>query len=181
MSDPTSPFSDDLREYYYSAPPDVVALDTFEFRHPAFLNEAGAIVAIRVVNDPNELIATLEANAPMNGGESVTFSASAFEVTLPESSSPGLPTCDIQVTNVSRLLTPWLKKATQSPAPVQITYRQYLADDRSAPGFVLDGLTIRKATANYLRVIATAGYEDFLNMPFPRTIYTTSEFTGLVR
>ncbi len=185
MSDagtPITPFSDDLREYMFSAPTDVLAPDTIEIRHPAFVDDNDNPVAVRFVNDPSgDLVATLEDDAPMNAGEQVTFCRGQFQFILPESTDQGLPTCDIQVENVSGVLTPWLFKAVAFPAPIEITYRQFLTDDLSQPQFILSGLTAQKVSAGLLRVTCTAGFEDFLNKPFPATIYNTWDFPGLAR
>ncbi|HWC63358.1 MAG TPA: DUF1833 family protein, partial [Rhizomicrobium sp.] len=69
----------------------------------------------------------------------------------------------------------------QVPEPIQVTFREYLADAPEAPGVVIDGLTIGKINATPLRVTATASFEDDLNTPFPRKNYTPEEFPGLVR
>ncbi|MEI9885904.1 MAG: DUF1833 family protein [Rhizomicrobium sp.] len=180
MSDPTEPFSDSLREYYFSAEPGVAALDTIELRHSAFLAEDGVTpVAVRFVNDPVDLVAALEADAPMNGGEEVTFVAGGFSATIPEQSSPGLSTFQLEVMNVSREMMPWMDLAAASNEPIQLSYRQYRSDELTLPGLVMHGLTIHSASAGILRVTAQAGYEDFLNRPHPSRIYTLQEFPGL--
>lgn len=180
-TDPLSPFSNDLREYYFSAEPDKAPLDTIEFRHPAFVDDNGNPVAVRVVNDPEDLPATLEADAPMNAGEQVTFTRGAFVARKPESDSPGLPTFDLEVCNVSSILMKYLDDATTSTAPVQMSYRQYLSSDLSEPGVVIHGFTVKKANAGVVRVTATAGFEDYVNRPFPFAVYKGAMFHGLVR
>lgn len=175
--------TDDMREYYYSAPKDRVVLDTLELRHPAFVADDGVTpAAARVVNDDveDDFLATLEADAPMNGGEQVTFKATRFDVTLPESNSPGLPSCQIGVCNIGRLLMDNIQLAVSQPEPVRLTYRQFLVDDPSAPGVVIDGLTIGRINVTPQRVTATAGFENDLNAPFPKKNYTGKEYPGLV-
>jgi hypothetical protein len=177
MSGPGAGYTDDLREFYFSNPADAVAVDTLEFRHQAFDQPA------RVCNDQagEDFVGTLEESAPANAGEAVTFTAARFEVTLPESNSPGLPTCQISVENVGRVLMDPINQAVQVPSPISVTYRQFLADDPSEPGIVFDGLTIRSINASALRVTAQAGFEDDLNTPFGRKKYTPQEYPGLVR
>lgn len=182
MSEAGSPYSDDLREYYFSNPAGAVVLDTLEFRHPAFLAQDGVTnVAVRFVNDPDDLIATLEAGAPMDAGAQVTFLAGAFEAVLTESADNGIPSAQLIVDNVTLQLMPWMKAATASFDPIEITYRQFLVTDLTKPALIWGGLTVQDAEAGIQRVTATIGYEDDLNKPFPKISYTTGEFAGLAR
>ena len=48
---PNTLLSQALREAYASAPSDVVILHTLELRHPAFVDDDGQSIAIRVVRD----------------------------------------------------------------------------------------------------------------------------------
>lgn len=180
MSDTQSPASDDLAEFWYSAPPETTALDTLEFRHPAFLDDDGNVTAVRFVNDPgNDLVARLEKGAPMNGNHRVKFRGGAFAITLPESSSPGLPTSTLEVANITRILQPYLDKAVSRPDPIEVSYRCFLESDLSAPAFVLHNLTVKDITAGILRITATLGFEDLLNKPFPKKVYTTRDYPSL--
>lgn len=186
MSNPGEPYSDDLREYIFSDTPELIALDTLELRHPAFVGEDGVTpAAARVVNDNDDLLVTLENNAPMNAGEEVTFQKCRFEITLPESNSPGLPSCQVSVENVGQLLMDPIERAVKIPKPVEVTYRQVLAPkDASLPGEIgatFDGMTLRRINATALRITGTAGFEDDLNTPFGREKVTPQEFPGLVR
>jgi hypothetical protein len=187
MSDPGSPYSDDLREFMYSNTPDLVALDTIELRHPAFVAEDGVTpAAARIVNDGDDLVVTLPDDAPMNAGEEVTFTRCRFDLTLPESNGPGLPSCQLGVENIGEELMAPIEAAVTVPKPIQITYRQVLCpkDDAAAPGEIgveIDGMTLRRVNATALRVTGTAGFEDDLNTPFPRKKYTPQEYPGLVR
>lgn len=182
MSDPGAQHSDDLREYYASNPAGEVNLGTIELCHPAFVAEDGETpVAVRFVNDPQDLQATLESDAPMNPGEEVNFVHGAFDITLTESSDNGIPQGQVAVENVTRPLMPWMQSAVSSGHPIDFTFREYLTADLSQPGVVYSGLTVQKANATALRVTATIGFEDDLNKPFPRVVYTTQEFNGLAR
>lgn len=184
MTDRSAPYSNSLKEFYYSAPPDRVALDTLEFRHPAFMAEDGVTpVAVRVVNanEDEDFTATLEADAPMDAGETVTFIAARFDITLPESNSPGLPSAQVAIDNVGQVILEQIERAVSSPHTVEITYRQYLADEPDEPGVVIDGMSIGRITVSPLRITATAGFEDDLNTPFGRKKYTPEEYPGLVR
>lgn len=186
MSNPGEPYSDDLREFIFSDSPEMVALDTLELRHPAFVGSDGVTpAAARVVNDAEPLRVTLEGDAPMNAGEEVTFTECRFEMTLPESASPGLPSCQVSVENIGQLLMDPIERAVKIPKPVEVTYRQVLAPkDSSLPGeigAIFDGMTLRRINATALRITGMAGFEDDLNTPFGREKITPQEFPGLVR
>lgn len=176
-------YSDDLKEYFYSAPKSRVAVDTLEFRHPAFVADDGVTpAAARFVNDYSEdFVGTLEADAPINASQAVTYKAARFDITLPESNSPGLPSAQIGVDNIGRLLMDNLELAVQQPDPIEVTYRQFLVDTPEAPGTVMDGMTVGKVNVTPQRATATAGFEDDLNTPFGRAKYTPEGYPGLVR
>ena len=174
MSDPLNPLSEDLSEFFYSAPPAALAFETIELRHPAFDQPA------RVVNDLADLTATLEADAPANPGASVTFSKCNFRFVQPESGD-GMPSCELEIQNVTRLLMPHIELAASNPAPLELSFRLYYSDDLTEPGYVLHGLTVKKIGAGAFRVTGRAGFEDFLGRPFPRRTYTVREFPGLAR
>jgi len=178
----TEAHTDDLREYYFSNDPQVAALWTVELRHPGFIDEdTGENVAVRFVNDANPLTAKLEDDAPMNPGEEVTFLPGRFDITLPESTTDGLPQFQLNMGDVIGELSPWLAKAIEIPQPVELSFREYLSDEPQTPGFLLHGLTIGRVNGSPLRVVAMAGYEDLLNKPFGRREYTAEDFRGLVR
>jgi hypothetical protein len=174
-------YSDDLRDYVFSADPDVAVIDTLEFRNADFLDENGNPQAVRVANRRDDFSVMLEGDAPMNAGQNVTFFACAFEGQLPESSDQSPPTFQIAVSNAARVLMPWLDKAADSASPLYMTYRAYLSDDLSAPQFVMDGFTIKSVVAGVLQVTASAGFEDFLNSPFGKKLYTLKDNPGLDR
>jgi hypothetical protein len=167
-------YNDDLREFFFSAPPDKQAYETLELRHAAFASPA------RVVNDRNDLIATLESDAPANPSTAVTFSKCRFRFVLPESSD-GMPQCQIEMQNVSRILMPYLEQAVSQATTLDLSFRLFYSDDLSAPGYVIHGLTLKRVKASILKVSGPAGFEDFLSRPFPRRVYTIKEFPGLAR
>lgn len=172
MSDPLNPYSADLKEFFYSAPPEKTAFETLELRHPAFAEPA------RVVNDLADLTATLEADAPANAGAAVTFSKCNFRFVQPERSD-ALPSCDLEMENVSKILMPYLQLAVASAAPLDLSFRLFYSEDLSAPGYVMHGLVIKKVTAGILKVTGQATFDNFLGLPFPLRFYNLTEFPGL--
>jgi len=173
MPDPA--LSAAIREAYASAPDDEVILHTLEIWHPAFTEP------IRVVRDDAAVDARLEDTAARNAGEVVTFVAYAFDVTPPEQTSSGLPQCVIEIDNVSREILAQIDLAVASGTPVSVIYRAFLSSD-------LDGgpendppleMTISAISATALRIRATAGFPDLLNLRFPSMDYDLETFPGL--
>lgn len=173
-------YSEALASAYASAPEDEVVLDTLEFRHPSFV-DAGQPFAIRVVNDHSDLVATLEDDAPLNDGETVTFKSVYFTFTRPpESDSGSTPEVEISVNNVARHLMPYLDVAKESRVPIEVTWRPYLASDLSAPHMNPPlTLTLRSISCDMMNVTARAGFSDLTNRRFPAIEYTSLKFPGL--
>ena len=177
MAKPT--LSEAAAEAYAVAKTDVIAYSTIEIRHPAFVDEDGNPTAIRAVRSHEDLHATLEADAPVNAGETVRWVAMAFDFTLPavkagEQSHLQL-TVDAHPEIVRRL-----EAAVEEGSPIDLTYREYLSDDLSAPE--LDPplhMTLTNVTATKLAITGRAGFSDLKNRRFGK-LYTPDDFRALV-
>ena len=179
---PDAALSEALREAYASAPSNVVILHTLEIRHPDFRDEAGNSTAIRVVRDQQDLIARLEASAPINAGQQVRFVAMGFELDLPPVDIAPVPEIAITLDNVTREIVKHLDEASISESPIEVTYRPYLSNDLSGPQ--MDPpitLVITEVEADVQRVTAKARMADIGNKTFPSRLYTATEFPGLAR
>lgn len=173
MPDPT--LAQAIREAYASAPANVVIYHTLELRHPAFSTP------IRVVRDHADLTARLEAGAPANPGEWVTFMAFAFDFTRPEVSPQGVPQCTIEIDNVSRLIVANIEAALTTTDLVQCTYREYISTDLTGPqNDPPIHMTIMSIRADVFRVRAVAGFPDLVNRRFPTREYDAETFPGLI-
>lgn len=171
-----------LREAYASAPSDVVILHCLEFRHPNFRDALNQPTAIRVVLDHVDHDLKLEASAPLDAGNYVTFIRFAFDFTLPEVQNSAVPEIIISMDNVSRDIEDNLALAVASPYKVEVTYRPYLTTDTTAPQ--MDPpltLTLTHVEADDFKVTARASYGDAANKAFPSELYTASRFPGLIR
>ena len=91
-----------LKEAYASAPSTDVIMHTLEIRHPDFT------APIRVVRDHADFNATLEADAPENPSEEVTFIGMAFDFILPEVQRSASPEIEISIDNASGELIAYL-------------------------------------------------------------------------
>lgn len=173
MPDPA--LSAALAEAYAAAPIDQVVLHTLEIWHPAFS------VPIRVVRDVEAIDARLEAGAPRDAGQVVTFVAYAFDVVPPEQDTDAVPQCVIEIDNVSGEIMAQLDLAATGADPIQAIYRAYLSDllDEGPETDPPLTLTISSVTATPFRIRATAGWPDLLNRRFPGRDYELETFPGL--
>lgn len=171
---PDFTLTDAIAEAYASAPSNEPILDTLEIRHPDFTQP------IRVVNDYQNFDAFLEADAPLNPGEEVTFISMRFEFIRPEISKSTSPEIEMALDNVSGDIAGYLDTACQSPDLIEVTYRPYLASDPTAPTMNPPmTLNVKSASASVFRVTARAGFGDFANLKFPSETYDDTRFEGL--
>lgn len=180
MSDTS--LSEAWKEACAVAPAGVVMLYTLEFRHPNFVDDLGNPTAIRVVLDHQDLVATLEADAPLNPGASVLFVKMSFGLQLPNVESVAMPELQLVMDNVAKEIEDNLALASSSPHPIDVTCRMYLSTDLTGPqnnpplSFIL-----KNPIADDFQVTATASTSDVGNRQFPNQVYTTDRFPGLVR
>lgn len=174
-------YSEALAAAYASAPEDEIILDTLEFNHPLFIDGDGQPMGIRVVNDHLPLMATLEADAPLNAGELVEFRCTQFNFRRPsESDSGSLPEIELQIDNAARVLMPYLDIVKNSRDPIKLIWRPYLVSDLSGPHINPPlTLTIRTVGGDMNSLTARAGFTDLMNRRFPASEYTSKKFPGL--
>lgn len=173
--------SEALAEAYASATVGDPPAHTIALYHPNFLDESGNEMAIYVVNDFQELQATIEAGAPLDAETEVTFQPVPYEFVLPEQSDSGSPPeVQLSVDNVSAELIPHLDAAAISADPIRLIARTYLRSDTSAPHELppLD-LVIRNVSADLATVTASAGYGDLANRKFPSKDYRRDLYPAL--
>lgn len=164
-----------IKEAYASAPSNAVIHHTLEIYHPAFS------VPIRVVRDQVDLAATLEATAPRDASTLVTFVAFAFDIVPPDVQSSAMPSCVIEIDNVSRDILAQIEAATGSTDLITVIYRQFLSTDLSGPENDPPlTLTVLAISANVFRIRATCGFGDLVNKKFPSNLYTAEQFPGLI-
>ena len=173
---PDAALTQALKEAYAAAPSNVVILHTLELRHPNFTQPA------RVVNDHNDLLARLEASAPENPLEYVTFQAFAWQMTLPGIDESASPEIVLVLDGVSDQIVKQLELAKQSQDVIEVTYRPFLSTDLSAPAMNPPlTLVMTQVTADSMRVTARVTYQDLANRAFPGIDYTAERFPGLIR
>lgn len=174
MPDPA--MSAALREAYASAPAAGVIFHTLELGHPSFT------APIRVVRDRVPLDARIEPSAAWTPGAMATFIPWAFDLVPPDLTATAVPQCTVEIDNVSPEITAQLLGVLGAGQPVTCVYRQYL-DDSLDLGPEYDPpllMQLKLASVTPLRIRATAGFPDLLNMAFPRLAYGLDRFPGLM-
>lgn len=166
---------------YASAPEDALVLETLEFRHATFVDGEGQPYAIRVVNDHTALLAYLEADAVLNGGEEVRFDPCRFTFEPPAQTESGqAPTIQIVVNNVARQLSPYMAQAKNSRSPLIVTWRPYLPDDLTAPHMSPPlTMSMRDVQVSMNDVQGTGTFIQLINRRFPAKEYTLRKFKNL--
>lgn len=173
MPDPT--LSAAIKEAYASAPTDQVIYHTLEIWHPVFGTP------IRVVRDYTSIDAMIEATAARDASTIVTFTGYAFDIVPPDLSTAALPQCTITIDNVSREILAQIDQAVLSTGVVTVIYRAYLSDNLAIGPENLPPLamTATMISADPLKITATVGFANLLDLSFPGLDYELTTFTGL--
>jgi hypothetical protein len=160
------------------APAERAVLSCFEFRHSRLP------APVRLVNNSEDFFATLEATAPVNASTEVEFLACDIAKTEPEESDQAAsPDINLQISNISHLVTDALKLIRGSRESLLITERLYTTDDTSAPHLLpvttweVSAITIVDGGSANLR----ASYGDPVNIAVPKTTIKRSEYPALER
>lgn len=179
MPDPS--VSAALREAYAIAPAGDITLATIELRHPLFIDDDGNPDSIWVVRDWTDLVATIEAGAPIKGGEEVTFRAFAFDVTLPPVENAPSPEIDVAIDNVDLRIIENLDLAIADGNKILICFRPYLTSDLSGPQMIPPPtFELRDVKVDSRTARGKARLDIDLSGVFPRRVYTAQEFPGLI-
>lgn len=145
---------------------DYAMLNTFEFRHPL-------VDTIRLVCDHQDLLATLEANAPEDAGQEVTFTSFQIQKTKPEESDTAdSPSMTLTASGVSGLLASAFRTTRGSLVPWEITERVYASNDTSGPAILpVNTLLIDSSqiTATVASIVASFG--DPANVAVPKLTF----------
>jgi hypothetical protein len=131
--------------------------------------------AARIVNDWENLTATLEADAPVDGGTEVDFVGIPFRFTSPPETDSGVPSAvTLAIDNIGADITALVMEVQESEEPIMVIVRRYLPSDLSAPHvlpverlYVEPPVTINAdGTAEF-----RCSFGDLTNRKFPRTEY----------
>lgn len=175
-------YSEAIAEAYASSPDDEIQLDTLELIHPAFLDDFGNKISVRVVEGFDDYMLRLESNAPLQPNQMVLFRACPFRFKPPEVAENEAPSLQLSLTNVSREITKYLEMAAQQTSPITVIYRPYLASDPEGPQMLpVLTMTLTKVKSDVFQTTGAATLSDVHNWPFPNYKYLPELFPGLVR
>ena len=104
------------------------------------------------------------------------YTATYFEVSLPEESDKAPQGCTITVDNVDLMLVALLRRITQ---PLNVTIEVVLASSPSTVELSLTDLVLREVTWNEQTLTGTLSSDDPLNQRFPSHIYEPRTFPGI--
>ncbi|MBA1278129.1 DUF1833 family protein [Stutzerimonas stutzeri] len=109
----------------------------------------------------------------------VTFRASGIAVALPDRGTSGGQTLTFAIDNVTGEAQQNIDAALEAEERMILTYRCYLASDKSAPAEAPYRMTVLDGEINGPSVQVEAGYYDLINSAWPRDLYTTEFAPGL--
>lgn len=169
-----------LKEAYATATDEVI-LSAVEIAHPSIVDENGQLDSIWLTADENDYDGTLEAGAPVKGGQTVTWRAFPFRARLaPVDTSPA-PDVELRIDGVDARIIRALRLIVASSIKLVMRYREYLESELPEPQrlepqtFVLHDVEIVG-----LSIVARARVDADFNGAFPRFVYTAAEFPALV-
>jgi hypothetical protein len=166
----------DLNTVRASAPAGIVQIETLEILHDSFP------APIRLTNQLEDIDVTLEATAPLNAGQVVTFTAVPFALVLPRAGDGAIQTIDITISNLDQIASNYLETAIENPGPVTLIYRMYLSDDTSEPAEnPPTRLELVSGIADYQQLVVKAKNADNISRKFPTIVYNIYDHPGLVR
>jgi hypothetical protein len=179
MPDPTA--DDVLKEAYAMAPKGEVIYHTLEVRHPLFVDDDGNPDSAWVVINDVAVAATIEADAPVRGGENVTFQPMQFEMKLAPIELTPSPEIELVLSAVTWEIVQNLDRAVVDINKIEVCYRQFVASDLSTPRMLppptYDLSQAIAAGGTQMKGRARNGID--LRGNFPRTLYTAQAFPGL--
>ncbi|WP_217476620.1 DUF1833 family protein [Stutzerimonas stutzeri] len=112
-------------------------------------------------------------------GRAVTFIGSGIAVELPDRGTSGGQTLTFAIDNVTGEAQQNIDAALEAEERMILTYRCYLASDKSAPAEAPYRMTVLDGEINGSTVQVEAGYYDLINSAWPRDLYTTEFAPGL--
>jgi hypothetical protein len=162
-----------MEEVYAAVPSSVVVLHTVEANHASFPTP------IRVVTGDDGLAASQLVPLTLETGETVDFTAMAFDVTPPGFDDKGPTPGRIRLDLVSGELIEPLEAAATSAGAIEVTYRAWRSDQRGAPGDVVKGLKLRRVALSETAAEGDVGFDEVGKQAFPRQTYSIDLYPAL--
>lgn len=168
-----------LKKAAATAPVDYAVLWAYELYHPSMAEP------VRVVNNFVAIDAALESDAPRNPGEYVHFMASAIRVSRPpEGDQSDAPQINIDIDNVSSVLTEALRVARSTPEFAlqkwELIERIYCSNDLTGPDQLPPmSVTLTNVAYDAITATLTASQGDPVNVGIPRETFKPEQYVGL--
>lgn len=159
------------------APVGRAILAAYELWHPSLAEP------IRFLNDTEDLVATLEADAPRDAGVAVTFIACPVSMKRPEESdTASSPSLELSRPDVAGIMNQALKAAAGSLVPWTLIEREFASDDTSGPARLPPlSMELSSVTMSEAELSIAAQYDDDFNLAIPRLTFKRSEYPGLMK
>ena len=158
--------SEALETLYASAPVNDLPIHTL-----TLISDALGTIYLCQGNDDLQL--TLET------GETVTFTASGFAVSLPPKSTKGHQDLQFQLDNVTGEVLTRCNVAIEAGDKVRAVYRVYRARDLTEPAHAPLVFTTSQLQATRRSVQVVASFGDLVNKAFPKARFTPYTAPGL--
>lgn len=152
-------------------------VNALEFRHPTFA------APLRIVQGMDEITCVLEADAPVDAGQSVTFSAFAFQ-----SDEPGITTdpdnaLNIRLDGISGIFQEAFATASESNVPISVTIRPLMYDVFAKGNGAIQAsyhVEVQEIRSNMTSVAVKCGFSNPANKAFPNVVYSEQTNPSLV-
>lgn len=152
-------------------------LEAIELRHSTFIQGP-----IRAVSYPNPVDITLEADAPADAGQTVTFASVAFRAKQPDLSSDPDARAQIAIDGLVATVQPFVAQANKTGEPILATLRFYhFNTDGDVVGEMVDRHQLEwlNMASDALTTQMTFGYVNGANQKVPNENYTAESNPGL--
>lgn len=153
---------------------------TIEIYNPKFSR------IFRLVQDFDSYQATLEATAPRNPGEIVTFEPFAGSISEPAERNDGDKSLQIDIGDLLGVIQDELDllDGADWQTPIEVVYRKYWSDDNTEPAvppfYLFADTPSFNESDGELPVLATINARDSdLSQKAAGSIYTTTDYPGL--
>lgn len=155
-----------LLEIVYASGGDDVIIPTLEIKHPAF-------APIRTCAGFEDQTVTLET------GETITFTASGLDISLPARNSSGQQNLNFAIENVTGIAQRAIDDALSAGGQINVIYRTFLSSDLSTPAEPPLKMVLVGAEFEGPSVQVTASYQDLIGYAWPRDRYSVDFAPGL--
>lgn len=112
-------------------------------------------------------------------GRTLTFLASGIQVALPAKDNRGAQNLNFAIDNVTGEAQQRIDQALEAEQRIMLTYREFLATDKSTPADVPFIFTILSGRMIGPTLQVSAGFFNAIGTAWPRKLYTTEFAPGI--